>query len=121
MTYALWIAQILLALVFLFAGGVKLILSAEQLTGPLPLPVMFLRFIGMAEVMGAIGLIAPGLFQIQTGLTPLAAAGLLIIMIGATVVTLLSGPAILALIPFAVGLLCAFVAYGRRRYPMPAK
>ena len=60
-------------------------------------------------------MILPGLLRIRPGLTPLAAAGLVIIMIGATVLTLASGDVALALIPFAVGLLAAFVAYGRLR------
>jgi hypothetical protein len=67
----------------------------------------------VAEVLGAIGLILPGLLRIRPGLTPLAAAGLVIIMIGATVLTLAGGVVTLALIPLVVGLLSAFVAYGR--------
>jgi hypothetical protein len=115
MTHALWIIQGLLAALFLFAGGMKLVLPLEKLTGPVPLPGLFLRFIGVAEVLGAAGLILPGLLRIRPGLTSLAAAGLVIIMIGATVVTLASGDMASALIPLAVGLLAAFVAYGRWR------
>ncbi len=116
MTYALWIVQGLLALVFLFAGGMKLVLPLEKLTGPMP--GLFMRFIGVAEVLGAIGLILPGLLGIRPGLTPLAAAGLVIIMIGATVTTLAGGDGAMAMIPLVVGLLSAFVAYGRWR-PAP--
>ena len=112
---ALWIVQGLLALLFLWAGGVKLVLPIEKLAGPVPLPGPFLRFIGVAEVLGAIGLILPGLLRIRPGLTPLAAAGLVIIMIGATALTLVGGDLALALIPLGVGLLAAFVAYGRWR------
>jgi len=115
MTYALWIAQGLLALLFLFAGGMKLVLPFEKLAGLTPVPVPFLRFIAVAEVLGAIGLILPGLLRIRPGLTPLAAAGLVIIMIGATVVTLAGGDVKMALLPLVVGLLAAFVAYGRWR------
>ncbi|MGH7332059.1 MAG: DoxX family protein [Candidatus Rokuibacteriota bacterium] len=117
MTHALWIVQGLLALLFLFAGGMKLVLPLEEMTKqmPLPLPGLFVRFIGVAEVLGAIGLILPGLLRIRPGLTPLAAAGLVIIMIGATVLTLAGGDVALALIPLVVGLLSAFVAYGRWR------
>jgi hypothetical protein len=67
----------------------------------------------VAEVLGGLGLVLPGLFRIRTGLTPLAAAGLAIVMIGATVVGLAGGDVPSALIPLAVGLLLAFVAYGR--------
>jgi hypothetical protein len=115
MNYALWVVQGLLALLFLFAGGMKLVLPLEKLTGPVPLPSLFVRFIGVAEVLGAIGLILPGLLRIRPGLTPLAAAGLVIIMIGATVITLVGGELLAALIPLVVGLLAAFVAYGRWR------
>ncbi len=115
MTYALWVVQGLLALLFLWAGGIKLVLPLEKLTGPVPLPGLFMRFIGLAEVLGAIGLILPGLLRIRPGLTPLAAAGLVIMMIGATVMTLEGGSVASALIPLVVGLLAAFVAYGRWR------
>jgi hypothetical protein len=112
-TYTLWTVQALLALVFLFAGGMKLVLPVEALTGQIPLPGLFLRFIGVAEVLGAIGLILPGLLGVQPGLTPLAAAGLMVIMIGATVITLATGAVLSALIPVVVGVLAGFVAYGR--------
>jgi uncharacterized membrane protein YphA (DoxX/SURF4 family) len=113
MTYALWIVQALLALLFLFAGGMKLIQPIEALTQQMPLPGLFVRFIGVAEVLGAISLILPGLLRIRPGLTPLAAVGLVLIMIGATVLTLVGGEVVLALIPLLVGCLLAFVAYGR--------
>ena len=115
MTYALWIVQGLLALLFLFAGGMKLVLPIEALKGPVALPGLFLRGIGVAEVLGALGLILPGLLHIQPGLTPLAAAGLVIIMIGATAVTAAAGQLASALIPMVVGLLAAFVVFGRWR------
>ena len=115
MNRALWIIQALLAGLFLFAGGMKLVLPIEEMTKQMPLPGPFMRFIGVAEVLGGIGLILPGLVGIRPGLTPLAAAGLVIIMIGATVVTVAGGAVALALIPLVVGLLSAFVAYGRWR------
>jgi len=115
MTYALWIVQGLLAALFLFAGGAKLVLPLDQMTGPVALPGWFLRFLGVAEVLGALGLILPGLLRIRPGLTPLAAAGLVIIMIGATVVTLAGGMVAVALMNLVVALLAAFVAYGRWR------
>jgi len=119
MTYALWIVQGLLALIFLFAGGMKLVMPLEALTGEMPLPGWFIRFIGVAEVLGALGLILPGLLHIRPGLTPLAAAGLVLIMIGAIVFTLAGGAVAPALIPLVVGLLAAFVVYGRWRLMAP--
>jgi hypothetical protein len=115
MNVALWIVQGLLAALFLFAGGAKLVLPLDQMAGPVALPGWFLRFLGVAEVLGAFGLVLPGLLRIRPGLTPLAAAGLVIIMIGATVVTLVGGMVAVALMDLVVALLAAFVVYGRRR------
>jgi DoxX-like family len=111
----LWTAQVLLALAFLFAGGMKLIAPAELLKGPVPLPVAFLRFIGACETLGAIGLVLPSITRIKPWLTPLAASGLIIIMTGATIVTLIGGQVAPALVPFTIGLLAVFVANGRSR------
>ncbi len=79
------------------------------------LPGLLVRFIGGCEVLGALGLILPGLLRIRPGLTPLAAAGLVIIMIGATVLTFAGDGVMPALFPLVVGILAAFVAYGRWR------
>jgi uncharacterized membrane protein YphA (DoxX/SURF4 family) len=115
MTVALWIVQGLLAALFLFAGVSKLIMTVEEMTRDVPMPGAFLRFIAVAEILGAIGLILPGLLRIRPGLTPLAAAGLAIIMIGATAVTLTYMGLAMALVPLVVGILAVFVAYGRWR------
>ena len=115
MNVALWIAQGLLAALFLFAGGTKLILPIEEMTKDIALPGLFLRFIGVAEVLGAIGLILPWLLRIRPGLTPLAAAGLVIIMIGATVTTVVTAGVAMALVPLVVGIVAVFIAYGRWR------
>jgi uncharacterized membrane protein YphA (DoxX/SURF4 family) len=117
MNIALWIIQALLALLFLFAGSMKLILSIEEMMKqmPLALPGWFVRFTGVAEVLGAIGLILPWLLSIRPWLTPLAAAGLVIVMIGATAYTVAAGEIASAFFPVIVGLLCVFVAYGRWR------
>ena len=118
-TVLLWIIQGLLALVFMFAGVMKFVMPIEEMTKQVPLPGLFLRFIGVAEVLGAIGLILPGLLRIRPGLTPLAAAGLAIITVGATVVTLMIGGGATALFPLVVALLSAFVAYSRWRLGSP--
>lgn len=113
---SLWVVQVLLGLLFLWAGGMKLVLPLEKLAGPVPLPGLFLRFIGVVEVLGGLGLLLPGLLRIRPILTVWAAAGLVIVMIGAVVITLMGGVGVgMALIPGVTGLLAAFVAYGRWR------
>ena len=113
MKYALWIAQVLLALAFVPAGWMKLTLPGDVLTAFYPFPEPFIRFIGVCELLGAAGLILPGLLRIRQGLTPLAAAGLAAIMAGAVVTTLAMGGGTMAAMPLALGLLALFVAYGR--------
>jgi len=113
MNYTLWTIQGLLAVVFLFAGGMKLVLPVAELTKQMPLPGAFVRFLGVPEVLGAAGLILPGILRIRQELTPLAAAGLVIIMIGATAFTLGYLGAGSAVSPAVVGLLTAFVAWKR--------
>ena len=121
MNIALWVVQVLLALEFLFAGAVKFVIPIEEMTSqmPVPLPGWFLFFIGAAEVLGAVGLVLPWLLRIRPGLTPLAASGLTVIMVGAVALSLMSGIVAAAVIPFVTGLLTAFVAHGRWR-PAPA-
>ena len=110
----LWAAQVLLAALFIFAGIMKLILPPEAMVGPVPLPTLFLRFIGGMEILGAAGLLFPGLLRVRRELTPLAAIGLLIIVTGATVITLIGGQVGPAVLPFAAALVAASVVYGRR-------
>jgi hypothetical protein len=112
---ALWAVQGTLAALFLFAGGMKLVLPIEQMAGPVALPGWFLRFIGVSEVAGALGLLLPAVLRVKPVLTPLAAAGLTVIMIGATTLTAATMPASMAVVPFVTGVLAACVAYGRTR------
>ena len=115
MTIVLWLVQWLLAALFVFAGGMKLILPLDKMTGPVPMPGFLLRFIGVAETLGGLGLILPGLFRVRTGLTPLAAGGLLIVMMGATVLNLVARDVGATLVSVVVGLLLLFVLWGRTR------
>src|SRR6266567_196646 len=118
MTSLLWALQVLLALVFLLVGAMKLIVPVQVLLAQMPiqLPALFVRFIGVVEVAGALGLILPGLVRIRPILTPLAACGLVIEMICATVYTVIGDQGVVAVLPLLLGLLCAFVAYGRRSW-----
>jgi hypothetical protein len=112
----LWTAQILAALLFLFAGSTKFLLPAEKLQeGPIVFPLAFLYFIGLCECLGALGLILPAATRVRTFLTPLAAAGLTIIMIGATAVSVLAIGALAGIFPAVVGVVTAWIAYGRAR------
>ena len=113
----LWIVQSVLALVFLFSGSMKLLAPAEMMEAQSPLPLVLIRFIGMCEVAGALGLILPGLLRVRTVLTPLAAACLVVLMLCATVLTpiLIGTDVVMIMVPFVVGLLAAFVGYGRGR------
>ena len=112
----LWTAQTLSALLFLFAGATKFILPAEQMQqGPIDFSLAFLHFIGVCECLGAVGLILPAIARIHMELTPLAAAGLTIIMIGATTVSILAMGVAAGTFPAIVGLVTAAIAYGRTR------
>src|SRR5262249_12544132 len=117
MNIALWIIQALLAALFLFAGGVKLVMPIEEMMKQMPiaLPGWFVLFTGIVEVLGAIGLILPGLLRLGPGLPRLAAAGLVIVMIGAGVYAVADGQVAAALRPLVVGRVCLCVACGRGR------
>ena len=110
----LWIVQSVLAALFLYAGGFKLATPVATLAHFTPLPGAFLPFIGLCEVAGALGLVLPGLLRIKPVLTPLAAVGLVLIMIGATILTARTQGVAAASFPFVVGILAGVVAAGRR-------
>jgi uncharacterized membrane protein YphA (DoxX/SURF4 family) len=116
MNIILWVIQIIVALLFLMAGVMKFMMPAEEMAKNMPpgMSVNFIYFIGVCEVLGGIGLVVPWATKIMPKLTPIAAVGLLIIMIGAVVITVPMGIGN-AVIPAVAGLLCAFVAFGRFR------
>jgi len=94
----------------------KFVMSVAEMTKDMPsMPGWFLHFIGVMEILGGLGLILPSVLRIRPGLTPLAAACLVIIMIGATVITLGTMGIGNAMLPLIVGILCVFVGYGRWR------
>ena len=115
MKYAQWIVSGLLAAVFLLAGGMKLVMPAELLAEQSPLPTLFVRFIGLAEVLGAVGLILPAALRIRPGLTIVAAVELAHVMLAATLITAAMGDPASAAVPLIVGALATFVAIGRYR------
>jgi hypothetical protein len=109
----LWTAQILLAGLFVFAGAAKLAMPIAVLEAQAHMSGRFLQFIAVCELLGAAGLILPGLLRIRQGLTPVAAAGLTIIMAGAVAVSVASVGIAAAILPFVTGLIAAAVAYKR--------
>ena len=116
MNILLWIVQILVGLLFFFSGVMKFLMPYADMIkdSPIAFPHWFYLFIGTCEILGGIGLIVPWATKIKPGLTPLAASLLIIIMIGAVVVTAMSPMAPMAVVPAVVGVLCALIAWGRR-------
>jgi uncharacterized membrane protein YphA (DoxX/SURF4 family) len=114
---SLWTIQALLALIFVMTGAMKLLMPADMLAAQSPLPVIVSRFVGLCELAGALGLILPGLLRIRPILTSLAAVGLVVLMICATVLTpiLISPDPLMMSLPATVGALAGFVAYARLR------
>ena len=114
---ALWIAQLVLFLVFAATGFVKLTLPIAQLAPVMSwvadAPPALVRFIGVAELAGAVGVLLPALTRVHPALTPLAALGLAIVMGLATAANLASGELAHAAVSFPLGALAAFVAWGR--------
>jgi len=117
----LWVAQSLLAALFLFSGMMKSTQSEQKLvasgqTGVEGLPRSLIRFIGISEILGAAGLVLPLLSDVMPILTPLAAIGLGLIMILAAIVHYRRDEKRTALQNLSILLVCLFVAYGRRRF-----
>ena len=113
---SLWIVQGLLSALFLFAGTMKFIMPVAVMTKGTTFTGDFIHFIGTAEVLGGLGLILPALTRVHRELVTFAAAGLLIIMVGATSVTIMGPDSSQAILPLIVGILCALVLWGRRAY-----
>jgi putative oxidoreductase len=118
MHIALWIVQALLALAFLMAGGMKLALPADQLlangmTLVEQVPLALIQFIGLSEVAGALGLILPAALRIQPQLTSWAAGALAFVMVLAVITHAWLGEMSAIGAPLVLGLLAAFVAWGR--------
>lgn len=110
----LWVLQGLLAALFLFAGVMKFVMPVAEMTEQSHLPGWFFHFLGAAEILGALGLVLPGVTRIAPWLTPLAASGLAIIMIGAVAMTISATPT-QAIFPVVIGVIAAAIAWGRFR------
>lgn len=119
---SLWVVQVLLAAMFLMAGGTKLTAPIDTLQTQMAWVAGGLggavRYIGFAEVLGAIGLLAPAALRILPWLTPLAAAGLAALLAGATGTHIVRGEFAMVPVTLVLAGLAAFVAWGRRRAPI---
>jgi putative oxidoreductase len=117
MNIALWVVQGLLALLFLLAGIMKAFLPLATVKKNLPwandVPAALVRFIGISELLGAIGLVAPALAGILPWLIVAAAAGLVIAMLCATVFHIARREFTAVGMPIVLLLLAAFIVLGR--------
>jgi putative oxidoreductase len=122
---ALWIVQILLFAAFIMSGFMKLSSPISQLSSSMAwttaLPEILVRFIGLAEVLGAVGLLLPSISKIQPQLTPLAAASLSLVMLLAVIFHISRAEIAMMMPSLILGLLNAFVAWGRRQVPILAR
>ncbi len=122
----LWILQALLASAFLATGLMKLALPVAQLAGQMPwvndVPAFLVRFIGLAEVAGALGLILPALTRIRPNLTPLAAVGLILVMVFASAFHLSRGEGMMVPANLLLAAFAGVIAWGRtRKAPIQAR
>jgi uncharacterized membrane protein len=122
LSIGLWTLQGFLALFLALASGApKLLMPAEALPMPIPLSQGFLYFIGVSEVLGALGLILPGVLRIRPGVTVLAAVGIVLLTVCAAVYQLMAAQPGNAVFALAIGALAAVVAYGRWKVaPLPS-
>jgi uncharacterized membrane protein YphA (DoxX/SURF4 family) len=123
----LWVPQLLLAAMFGMAGAMKLTqpleaLAASGLVWVNDVPALLVRFIGLSELLGAIGLVLPAATRIQPRLTPLAAIGLVAVMVLASLFHASRGEWGALPINLVLGSLAALVAWGRsRKAPIAAR
>jgi putative oxidoreductase len=120
MNITLWVLQVLLALAFL-AHGIMFLVPPPDIAAMMNamLPRWFQVFLGVAEVLAAVGLTLPGLTRVRPGLVPAAAVGIVIVMVSATVLHLVRSEFSAAATTFVLLLMAGFVAYGRwHRYPI---
>lgn len=119
-TIGLWVAQVALAAMFLMAGFMKLSSSPADMVAMGMLwaenaPVALIKFIGLAEVLGAIGVILPAATRIMPHLTKLAALGLATIMVLASGVHTFRGELEVLPVNFVLFALAVFVLWGRSK------
>lgn len=115
----LWVAQIALAFVFIMAGATKLFRPINDLVDMLPwvtdMPAAMVRFIGLSELLGGLGLILPAALRIKPVLTPYAAFGLVMVMILAIGFHISRGEASVIGMNFVFMALAIFIGWGRMK------
>lgn len=123
---ALWIAQVLLAALFLMAGSTKLFQPIAEIAKTLPwaaeMPAGLVRFIGLSELLGGIGLLLPSMLRIQPKLTVFAAIGLALVQLLAAGFHISRGETSVIGMNFLFLAMAAFVAWGRsKKVPIAPK
>ena len=123
MNIVLWVLQVLLAIAF-FAHGWLFLSPPPDIARLMneSLPRWFQLFLGVAEILAAVGLTLPGLTRILPWLVTWAAGGIVIVMVSATVYHVARGEIMSAVITLVLLAMAAFVAYARHRVvPIPAR
>jgi hypothetical protein len=125
MHITLWVVQVLLAVVFLMTGAMKAFMPLNEVAKTMrwvpDVPVGLVRFIGLAELAGALGLILPSVTKIQPKLTSLAAVGLGVVALLGAILHFTRGEGALTPLNFILAAMAAFVAWGRtRKVPISA-
>lgn len=126
MHITLWILQVLLGAMYLMAGGNKLSQSIEELSKMLPwvteVPSALVRFIGLSEVLGALGLILPSLFRIKPNLTVWAGGGLALVQLFAAIFHFSRGEMAMIGMNILFMAMALFIAWGRtKKAPITSK
>lgn len=115
----LWVAQVILAIMFIMAGGMKTFQPIKDIAISIPwvteAPVLLIRFIGLSELLGGLGLLLPSLLKIKPTLSVLAAYGLVIVMILATIFHVFRGEFQAIGMCVFLGLAAYFIAWGRSK------
>lgn len=123
---ALWVVQVLLAALYLMAGSTKLFQPIEEMAKMLPwvaeVPSGVVRFIGLSELLGGVGMLLPSILRIQPGLTPIAAVGLAVIQLLAAIFHVSKGETSVIGANILFMAMALFVAWGRMgKAPILAK
>lgn len=123
---ALWVSQGLLAAMFIMAGTNKCFQTIDELSKMLPwatqVPEGLVRFIGISELLGGLGLLLPSILRIKPILTPIAAIGLVTIMVFASIFHISRGETSVIGINFVIMAIALFVAWGRiKKVPIAPK